>query len=412
MGTLKNITASMLVFIGATLYGNPDSVSMDALYSKQVFYQFENGVVLNADNENWNIGFSVKSTGAAGSSILLNEANSRLWAVPHDTSFWTSFDTTAYLTWDELLNSDTSWTNGAFNTYRGADGMFDLGWGILDPLNNYWTFGDSLYLIKLGSGSFKKLWIESLKTGVWKFKYANLDGSGETELEITKADYPNRNFIYCSLETGTIVDREPDASTWDITFIKHRDEVSPGVFTSVTSVFSNVGLWTSKSHELDYTSAISAFNPEPFSQNIINIGREWKYYSGGVWTVYDSIAYYAWSMDSSALYRIVFTHFEGMATGKVKFDIAKIGTAGYDVVNTPINCSVYPNPASASINIMFAEEGEHDYYLYNVAGVMVQNGKLDDQLSILDLQLLPNGMYLLKLENNTNAATIKIIVEH
>ena len=128
--------------------------------------------------------------------------------------------------------------------------------------------------------------------------------------------------------------------------------------------------------------------------------------------MYDSIAYYAWSMDSSALYRIVFTHFEGMATGKVKFDIAKIGTAGYDVVNTPINCSVYPNPASASINIMFAEEGEHDYYLYNVAGVMVQNGKLDDQLSILDLQLLPNGMYLLKLENNTNAATIKIIVEH
>ena len=238
MKTVLKTLSLLIISFNLAAQGINDSTSMEALYTNQVFYSFENGEVASISNEDWNIAFSLSGEGALGSSILLNEATTNLWAAPVDTSAWETFDSTGYNSWEELLNSDTSWTNGAFNAYRGSASFFDLGWGILDPANNYWTFGDSLYLVKLPDGSFKKLWIESLKTGVWNFKYAAPDGSDEQTISITKTDYPTKNFIYFSLETNSIIDREPDQNSWDILFTKHRDEVAPGMIVSVTGVLT------------------------------------------------------------------------------------------------------------------------------------------------------------------------------
>lgn len=409
------ICMALVVSSSAYAQGVDDMVSMEANYTNQVFYSFENGEVSSVTNLDWNIAFSLSGEGALGSSILLNEGTSQLWGAPLDTNAWLTFDSTGYLNaWEQLLNSDTSWTNGAFNKYRGQDSFFDMGWGDLDPSNNYWTFGDSLYLIKLGDGSFKKLWIESLKTGVWSFKYADPDGSNENSISITKADYSNKNFVYVSLENGTLIDREPDNTTWDIMFTKHTDYVSPpGMFIGVTSVFNNIGLYTAYSNEIDLASALNATMPQTdYNQDVINIGRTWKKRVSGNWVVRDTIAYFAWNIDSTDLYRIVFTDFEGQTTGKTYFNIEKIATAGVDENSSELGYSIYPNPTSNDVTIVLPNENAEqlEFKLFNINGEVVLQRSNVLNLEKINIEHLPAGIYVYQLLGKTENAKGKLII--
>ena len=157
MKKIATIIGLALIGFSANSQSVNDSISMGSLYSNQVFYSLDNGEITNINNNDWDLGFAMYGNGAAGSAIILNEANTTLWAYAGDTSDWNSFDTNGYVNWEQLLNTDTSWTNGAFNVHRGAAGPMDLGWGVLNPQNNYWTFGDSLYLAKLSDNSYKKI---------------------------------------------------------------------------------------------------------------------------------------------------------------------------------------------------------------------------------------------------------------
>ncbi len=396
-----------------------DTVSMQALYTNQVFYSLDNGEVANIDNNDWNIAFALHGTGAAGSAILLNEANTQLWTPAQDTSWWDSFDTTGHANWEELLNSDTSWTNGAFNKYRGAASGFDLGWGILNPSNNYWTFGDSLYVAKLGDGSYRKIWIESLKTGVWEFTYADVDGNNENTVTITKADYPNKNFIYFSLENDQIIDREPENTTWDLTFAKHRDEVMPGMIVSVTSVFNNRYVWSAKANEADYNAAVTSTTPvTDFNQNVTNIGREWKKYSSATgWTVYDSIAYFVYDQDSTDFYRIVFTEFGGMGDGITYFNKEHLEGVGITTLENDINISLYPNPARDQVTLLadLPTNQNLGIKLYSVNGQLVHSINQPANSGIgyytLPVSDFNRGLYLLQIEGEGFSATKKLLLE-
>lgn len=400
-----------------TIFAQPvsETVSMQAQYQQQVFYSLENGIIKSESATNWEIAFAVSGNGAAGSSILLNEANATLWAYPGDTSEWNTFDTTNYNTWERLLNTDTSWTNGAFNVYRGANGMFDMGWGVLNPQNNYWTFGDSLYLVKLANNSFKKLWIISLKSGAWEFKYANIDGSNEQIITFNKNSYPNRNFVYFSMINNQLIDREPDNTTWELTFVKHIDYVfPPGMYVSVSSIFSNVNVWSAKGHYTDFATANAATTPQTsFNQNINNIGREWKKYSSANgWEVYDTIAYFVHNLDSTKLFRIVFTGFGGMANGDTYFDIEEIITTSVDEQLSFIDFEFYPNPASENINIRVSDNVNHlQANILDITGKTLKTSWLRNTLNELYVGDLPSGMYLIQLLSDKEQITKKLIIK-
>ena len=413
------LVVGVALLFGAKGQAIYDSVSMEALYANQSFYSLENGEVLNIDNNDWDLGFSAFGNGAAGSAIILNEATTGLWAYPGDTSAWASFDTTGYIGWEQLLNTDTSWTNGAFNRYRGAYGMFDMGWGILNPANNYWTFGDSLYLTKLKDGSFRKLWIESLKTGVWEFKYANVDGSNEQSFTIDKANYPNRNFVYHSIISEATIDREPDNSTWDIMFAKHTDEVIPGVLVSVTSVFNNRNVWSAKSNENSYVEASVATSPQTtLNQRINNIGREWKKYSSQTgWTVYDSIAYFLYDNDSSSFYRIVFTDFGGMGTGKAYFEKERLHTVSLESQELDFTFSMYPNPARESLTLLvnYPESDEANVEIYSASGEIVYREYLSlvpgVNQKLMNVMGLQSGVYFLRMNTGKTSFSQRLIIQ-
>lgn len=394
-----------------------DSTSMQGLYTNQVFYSLDNGEVSNVDNNNWAIAFSVSGTGAAGSSILLNEATSTLWAYSGDISQWNSFDTANFNSWERLLNTDTTWTNGAFNVYRGATGTFDMGWGILNPSNNFWTFGDSLYLIKLSDNTYRKLWIVSLKSGLWEFKYANVDGSNEQVITFNKSTYPNRNFVYFDIINNQLIDREPNSNSWDLTFVKHTDYVvPPGSYVSVTSVFSNKTIWSAKAYETDFAAASTSTTPQTaFTQRINNIGREWKKFSSANgWEIYDSIAYFLYDNDSS-FYRIVFTGFGGFGNGKTYFTKELINSIGIDEMNTESKLALYPNPAKEQLTLLLNHNKSEllTIEIYTLSGklvkeetVSVYEGIQQYNLRINDLEA---GFYVITIKSDKFYLTQKFV---
>lgn len=414
-------TILALLFITASIKAQAvyDSTSMGALYPNQVFYSLDNGEVANVDNNNWDIALSVNGNGAAGSAILLNEAASTLWAYPGDTSAWSNFDTTNYSSWQRLLNTDTTWINGAFNLYRGAKGTFDMGWGVLNPSNNFWTFGDSLYLIKLSDNSFRKLWILSLKSGVWAFKYANIDGSNEQIISITKSTYPNKNFVYHSILNNQTIDREPVNSSWDLTFVKHTDYVNPpGTYVSVTSVFSNKNVWSAKAHEIDSaTAAISASPQTAFTQNISNIGREWKKYisAQAFWNVYDSVAYFVFDEDSTNFYRIQFTAFGGLNDGKTFFYKELLNNVGIADKNVQATFAVYPNPVKNNLTLLLNSNKSTllDIDIYSINGVLAAQQRLNASNGTQQLNIntsdLSNGFYVINIKSENFNLSQKFI---
>tara|TARA_R110001592_G_scaffold150576_2_gene376606 strand:- start:290 stop:1555 length:1266 start_codon:yes stop_codon:yes gene_type:complete len=410
---------ALVSFISLNAQSVNDSISMGVFYTNQVFYSLANGQVANIDNNNWELGFSAYGNGAAGSAIILNEATATLWAYPGDISEWATFDTTGYTGWEQLLNTDTSWTNGAFNVHRGASGTFDMGWGVLNPLNNYWTFGDSLYLIKLSDNSFRKLWIVSLKSGTWEYKYANVDGSNEQTFSIVKSTYPNRNFVYHSILNNVIIDREPDNTTWDIMFAKHTDYISyAGQYVSVTSVFNNRNVWSAKAYEADYVAASTSITPQTtLNQKINNIGREWKKYSSATgWTVFDSIAYFVYDNDSSDFYRIVFTGFGGMLSGKTYFTKELLQNVSVNDIEQKVTMSIYPNPTSGNVTLLldYPSSDKLKINIFDLSGKAVYQDNIGLSTGVnqelLAINHLTSGIYLLSIKNEKINIAQKLII--
>lgn len=408
-------------FYSAQGKAQEQTVSIQTLYTNQAFYSLENGEVANINNQDWDIAFSCAGQGAAGSAILINEGSSEIYASPFDTSGWMTFDTTNFaMSWERQLNSDTSWTNGALNTYRGAAGFLDLGWGILDPANNFWTLGDSLYTVVATDGSYKKLWIESLATGVWNFKYADLNGENETSVSFAKTDYPDRNFIYYSMVSDELIDREPANDSWELTFQKHQDELMPGLIMPVTSVFTNKNIWTAKSNEVDFDAAMEATEPQTqFTQNAINIGREWKYYnSDDGWLVYDSIAYFAWDIDSTDFYRIVFTGFGGMADGNFHFNQTNLNTINIEEEDgNNLSFSIYPNPTTDYVSILLQNDQAQNLNieLRALNGALVINEEWNTNFGVqqkrINLSDLSSGLYVLTIGNENFRESMRLIKE-
>src|SRR5690606_18082709 len=128
-----------------------------------------------------------------------------LWVYPGATNaYWDSFstsDTVGIGTWPSFYNGEEYWEQGALNMSADASNMFDVGWGIYNTTTHQ-ILGDSIHIIKLSNGDFKKLMIESMISGVYYFKYADLDGSNEVSTTITKSDFAGKNYGFYSIQNN------------------------------------------------------------------------------------------------------------------------------------------------------------------------------------------------------------------
>jgi hypothetical protein len=198
-----------------------ETISLGASYVNDVYYSLGNGVIDEVPRANWDIAFSVSTR---SSSIIINESTDIILKAYPNTWTWATdiSDTTGFHTWTSLRNADTDWEIGAFNA--NATGHPNYGWGIYNTVNHNIenAEGGSLYIMKFADGTMKKIWIETKYSAIQKYSFRYADLNGDNEQTISNMDISNSkaNYVYYSLQDNLRLDREPDATTWDLLFTK------------------------------------------------------------------------------------------------------------------------------------------------------------------------------------------------
>ena len=297
-----------------------DSISMSDGYVNEVYYNMTTGKVQTSPRATWDIAFR---TMKRSSSILINDgAGVKLYTYPKaDTSGWATMDTTGLSGWKPMYNDPANWENGAFS--RNARGHPDYGWAIYNDVNHN-LIGDSLFVIKLRDGSYKKLWIvKKLSTlNIYVFRFANLDGSGEQAVNEDISSLAATDFSGYSLETNTRVAFEPLKKNWDILFTKYMSVQPDGTPYPVIGVLSNDSVKTKKF----YPVALTYSNPSAgtWDSTRSSIGWNWKKINMITFTysVVDSTVFYVKPVNGD-MYKMYFTAYSGTPGGVVKFNLEK-----------------------------------------------------------------------------------------
>lgn len=304
---------------GGGLITKSENLSMGAGYANDIYYRLSDGLITSVPRSDWDIAFSVPAREAA---ILTNDASGvtlKAYPVVSGWTWTTAIDTTGFHSWTDLYNSDTTWTEGAFNA--NATGHPNYGWGIYNSTSHN-IEGSSLYIIKLRNGTFKKIWIEMKYSALQKysFRYADLDGSNEQVVSNWNISDSKANFVYYSLQDNLRVDREPESSSWDILFTKYIDK---SINYPVTGILQNTGVGALESTDIDPLSEVMPSTG--YLSAISTIGSDWKTINMTTfqYTIDGSRVFLLKDKDNK-IFRIRFKTFDGSSTGNLSFDISTL----------------------------------------------------------------------------------------
>jgi hypothetical protein len=384
-----------------------NSVEMGAGYANDVYYSFSNGTVHTVDRTNWDVAFYTL-TWSAG--VIINEGNGVELSVyaNADTSGWNAIDTTGLSSWPKLYNSLDSWEEGAFN--QPPTNHPDYGWGVYNTITHD-VVGDSIYILKLEDGSYKKFWIKRKISieNVYMFRFANLDGSEEVNVSLNCNDYNDKNFVYYSLTNQEIVDRDPASDSWDILFTKYMALVQETPYP-VTGVLNNINVPANRFEMVDL--GFDDWTAAPMDSTKSPIGYDWKYFdmANFEYVVEDSMVFFVRNFDED-VYKLVFTAFD-YTQGKAVFEKEMISAAAVkeDVANDIFQ--MFPNPAKTTVNIVLSnglEEGQ--ILISDISGKVVKQIQNVQQNSQVDIGDLPSGLYFVSIISERNNWIQKLMIK-
>lgn len=388
-----------------------DSVSMLAGYANEVYYSLADGEVVSVPRTQWDIAFR---TFTMSSSIMINEGTGvMLYTYPKsDTTGWATVDTVGINGWTPMYNSFDDWENGAFS--RNAKGHPDYGWAIYNTATHD-LVADSLFVIKLRDGSFRKLWMARKYStlNLYSFRFANLDGSNESKITVDCNPYTTKNFVGYSIQTSAIVDFEPAKNSWDLLFTKYQALLPPNATPyTVTGVITNDGIKTIEYRNvepdfMDWDLALA-------SSSRSEIGYDWKTLVGSSYVVEDSLVYFVQDLAGN-INKLIFTKFEGSISGKIVFEKTMISANDISENTSKNDMSIYPNPVKDKLNIsldnmtgfpvhisLSALTGQVVYAL-----TIAKNTGNAISISVNDM---PDGMYLLTAKSATGTSAKKVVV--
>lgn len=391
-------------------------VSIQPGYTNQVFYNMNSGELSNITHTDWDVAFQLRGFAA---SILINSKNNvKLWKANKDISQWASMmssDTTGIVNNPtyELMNSDTSWDFGAFSSTNDASNPFDLGWGTYDFATHI-IYGDSVYFIKLGATDYRKIKIESLASGTYNFRFANLDGSNEIVVALSKSAFQGKFFAYYSLVNNVSIDREPIYNAWDLTFCQYL-AINP-VLYKVTGILSNDSVFVEKAYPVDVNTATSGAGA--LAGEINAIGYDWKAYDLNLsaWVISDSLVYFVTDRQN-AVWKMVFTGFDGASTGNFYFDKSPAVASGLIENSSIKSFGLYPNPAHDNVRMMLQMEqtGNAVISIVDVKGSVTKSisTSLRSGLQTVDLDIseLVSGLYQIVVCQGNEIQTSRFLVD-
>lgn len=390
-----------------------DTVSLGAGYANQVWYSLENDEQGNAPKNNWDIAFDASGY---GTSVHINSvAGTELWKYPvADTAGWSTLDTAGLSAWPKAYNSDTSWARGAFDQGMNPGNPFDLGWGIYNPVTHI-VSGDSLFVIKLANGSYKKLRMDALNAGVYTFTYADLNGNNQQTASLSKTNYAGKNFGYYSLQNNAPLDREPLSANWDLVFTQYTAFL-PQAY-AVTGILHNSGITTAHAEPVANPASYVSWTSHPFNSAINEIGFDWKTFTSS-WAIDDSLVYFVQTADG-AVWKVIPTGFGGSMSGNFIFTKEKLSAASLTENGiTTVVLAVYPNPAgSDGVYVMYALEQSVlnvQMQLRDISGKAVFTASPERSAGLHTAHLntagIAPGLYMLTVEAGNQVLQQKIII--
>jgi len=339
---MKNIFAAFIlssVLMSASAQQVNDMVSMTAGYSEQVFYSLSDGEVGTASLAAWDFAFTTNPFDAA---IFVNDnLGIQIYEYLGPIADWETLDTAGMLS-EPLHNSELNWSEGAFNRSQTLSGTpFDYGWGQYNPITHI-VNGNRIFIMDFLDGSSRKMLIQSLNLGVFTVKYAMLDGSAEQTLTVDGGDYGTKNFWYLDIETATVLDLEPDADSWDISFTRYSSEIIPGAYYIVAGALQNKDIEATEAAGLPANEAIWTDYTMSADKNII--GYDWKYFNMETfsWELPDSLSYFV-KDQAGNVWQIAFTGFGGSSTGNIEFTKELVSITSLDEYER-MAIQVFPNP--------------------------------------------------------------------
>jgi hypothetical protein len=325
-------------------------------------------------------------------------------------------DTTGMM-WNPLYNSIEDWEMGAFNAGTDTSNVFDYGWGVYNMATHN-IAGDSLFVVKLADGSFKKMAIVQKNSvqNQWTFKYADLDGQNDTTVTFDADDYSSRGFIHYSLKNKQFVEQE-SAERWQLLFTRYYDYTIPYY---VTGVLTNNGVSVQQVGGVSQAD-FKDFTPSLFNDTISQIGSDWKSFNMGtfLYDIADDVVYFVQDTVGAdkSVWKIYFTGFSGSGTGTYSFVKEKMILTGAETIENGArgNVTVYPNPATSQINIIHDFSGKTEISIYSVSGQRVFSRSVVESIGlnkqIINVSGFTPGIYYALVRSGNRSVSSKFVKE-
>lgn len=394
-----------------------ESVSIGS--ANEVYYNLTTGLQSTVNRKQWDIAFRANRRSA---SILTNDASGvELYTYKKaDINGWAAVDTSGITGWTKMVNSATDWETGAF--CQNQKGHPDYGWGTYNSTTHD-VMGDSLFIIKLMDGSFRKLWImeKYSSDNIFEFRFAKLDNSEDNTIQLDCNPYATKNFIGYSISANQPVDFEPVVTTdWDLLFTKYTYTYPvTGAQQTVTGVLSNYKTKVKKFEPV--APDFLMLEPQAMDSTRSPIGFDWKTYNydSGVYDVTDSLIYFVQDK-TGKIFKLVFTEYVGGSSGKFVFKKEMNSfTAVNEITKSGFNATVFPNPVSNVMNLVI-NPGKSRFAvisIFDITGNIVSTKRYDMQaesLSTLKIPVsgVPSGMYMVKIQAGGNVIARKVLVNN
>lgn len=389
-----------------------DSITLGASYSDQVFYQLSSGNKTASDNQEWDLQFfsslfsaSIRINGGVGVE-LYEPSNS-------DTANFTSttIDTVGATI---LRNGNDFWENDAFTST--ATGHPDYGWGTYVGVGL--LKGKKVYIIKLTSGTWKKIWVKEVNpSGPIYFTIADLDGSNSVDRTVNRTSYNTKYHFYYDVDNDSVYDVEPLKDDWELVFRKYTDDLGGGSYYNVTGGLSNYNVGIAEVRNVEVGTAMANWNTYPLDSAINVVGHDWKEFnmSTFMWDIEDSLSYFVQTI-AGDVYQIIFTKWNGSSDGKFYFTKELVSAASIDENNGFKSFGVYPNPVQNQLNLNY-ELTQHEvinFEILNLNGQVVKtfnNSGASEGFNqgSISVEELTKGTYLLVARTSKGVHTERFI---
>lgn len=401
----------MIVSVMALAAQVENEVVTGAGYPDDVFYSLETGVVATEARDNWDLAFTTSSFSVSILANLPSGVEVYTWPLG-DTADWANLDTTG-MTWSPLYNSIETFDEGAFS--YNATGHPDYGWGTYNMTTHNIT-GDSLYVVKTLSGAYKKMSViqRGSIANTWTFKVAGLDGSDEQSVTLNTGDYTAKTFVYYSLDSMKVLDREPAKESWDLMFTRYFDYTIPYNVSGVLTNELHIATQEVTDEGLDQAT-FTTYEDTAFTSDISVIGSDWKSFNMTTFSyeVDTTVVYFIkkYVGEDSTYFKLYFTAFD-YTEGKYVFVQEELSAVSSRAPQVPIMLNLYPNPASDQLNVVYDLPGDVEVNVFDVTGrnVLSTMHRASGFSTLnLDITSLENGLFFLKIKSGDRTAVERFI---